>query len=200
MRAWLIVIVALAIGLRADTADSCACCDSKSGRTPLGWSEAGGALLIDAFEDGCEPRRRLEIWPVGAKEPSGCIDLTGDPGKKIACADVKVCYGSGCKPKPSSLLATFPKAPVKLDPAKVRVSKRWLDESYAEMRVTVEADRNGWKPLWTGTIQPVGYNENPRLSATVWPNARGDRAVVLLAYKRKGTGDEIVDVHWVELR
>jgi hypothetical protein len=197
MRLALLAVAALIS--RVEDASACICCDSKYRRVPIGWSEAGGAVLIQAYDSAeCEHKYRLEIWPVGAKEPSGCFDLLGDPEKKIPCANVTKGLPRD-RPKPSTQTKTFPKPPAQLDASKVRMSIKRVDpDSSYEQRVTVEVDLGkGWTRVWNAVIQPA---DPPRASVTVWPNARKDRAVMLLKYVAPGLGNETVDVHWVELK
>jgi hypothetical protein len=198
MQVWTIAVLSVALTWQTQVAEACACCDAKYRRTPVGWTEAGGAILIDAFDtEGCEPRRRLEIWPVGAKEPSGCYDLYGDPEKKIDCAKVQPAYRPKDIAKPSTQSKLFPKPAVPLDLKKVRVTQTSVPDTLRDLQVTVEVDS---RRVWTGVLQTVGAPESPKLSVTLWPNARGDRAVMLVSYIKSGTGNQAVDVHWVELR
>jgi hypothetical protein len=198
------IALLFAMALRPAAVDACACCDAKYRRTPIGWTEAGGALLIDAFDtDGCEHKARLEIWPVGAKEPSGCFDLFADPEKKIPCADLTN-DRPGTKPKKSTQTKLFPKPVTQLESKKVRMTSRVVENTYYDERVEVDVESGAtWRRVWSGVIHPVSRSPgepSSTVAVSVWPNARGDRAVLLVSYKRTGTGNQAVDVHWIELR
>jgi hypothetical protein len=196
-RTWLLAIFGLALALRGNSASACACCGAKFRRIPVGWTDAGGAILLDAYDnEACEHKRRLEIWPIGAKAPSGCFDLYGDPEKRIPCEEIS--WGKDKQPKTSSKTTLFPKPAVKLDPKKVRTTQRRIEnDSNGNARVTVELDHGGWRRVWSGTIS-VPEISTASASVSVWPNARGDRAMLLVEYVRGS--NQAVDVHWIELR
>jgi hypothetical protein len=195
----LVLLVALALGLATERADACACCDGDDRKRPIGWTSAGGALLIDTYvERACEPRHSLQIWPVGAATPSACYDLYGDPQKRIACDMVSTPDDPRRQAKASTRVAHFPVTPTKLDAAKLKILRSWQHDPNgvpSGLLVTVEIeDKRVLRELLTG------ISESSSVSVTAWPNPRGDRAVLLIGYREQGSGHHVTDVRWVELK
>ena len=198
----MLVVVMLAALSRP--ADACACCGAYYTRTPVGWTQAGGAILVEAADNvACDATHRLEIWRVGVKEPAGCFDLLGDPEKRVACTDLTVGVPKQ-KAKRSTRVSLFPVKPVPLDVAKVRVDHKWQNkrgERREKVRVTVSVDVDGrWRRVWTSTIEAIERGRKSPVDITVWPNARGDRALLLASYTHFGDGNDAVKAHWVKLR
>lgn len=184
------------LGWSAERADACACCDAKTSRKPVGWSDAGDTILFDVTAStGCEPRRMLEIWKAGADEPAGCYDLYGDPEKQIACADLSSNLDGKKKLKTSKQVKQYPKKPVQLAAGKVKVRKvpaKDEDGNEAGVKITVEIDGK--------QVLNEEFSEVNRFGkVTAWPNAKNDRVVLLVSYTVRGTNNEAVAVRWVEL-
>jgi hypothetical protein len=201
MRILWLVLVAAIVG-RVQTAEACACCDATFSRAPIGWS-AEGALLIDTADThACEPKKRLEVWPVDAKEAAQCYDLFGDPEVEIACKDITSAWGKANAKKTSvAAKKKFAKAPTRLSGTKFRVKQSWADpEGDGSLNVVVELKtKTGWSSAWTGAIWPTTDQKKVKLDVSVWPDAKGERAALLIGYVMTGTGSRIVDVHWVTL-
>jgi hypothetical protein len=195
----LVLAIALAgVLLAPGAAEACACCDAGFTRTPVGWSEAGGAVLVDMDTDvACEPRRALEIWRIGDTEPSACFDLHGDPDKRIACEDVETPPHPRKPPRRGSRAPkAFPRQATKLPADRVRVLTTRTSGQPDQRRIAVSVERDGsWKRVWSGTVEPVGG----RVEAAVWPNPRGDRALLVIQYRMVGTNNQAADVTWIQL-
>jgi hypothetical protein len=205
---WLFVAVPVALALAApSSAEACACCDGFTARTPIGWSQAGGALLIRLDRNNaCEWSHAIEVWPIGAAEPSACYDLTEDPDKRVRCTDLGL-LRPGEKPRTSSRVNAFPVKALPLDGTKARFTKTQLANS--QLQITVEvATGGGWKQVWSDTINSAegfvdGANRVHLMPVTVklYPNARGDRALMLVANENTapGKGHWATLVRWIEL-
>lgn len=203
MRFWVISMVVAFVTVRAQRAEACACCDAKYKRTPIGW-DASGAVLIDAADTvACEPKKRLEVYSAGSEEPSGCFDMYGDPEKEIACGDITSAGSPKDKPKKASKAAKkrFAKAPTRMSGTKFRVKQAWRDpDSPSELEVVVELrTKDGWTSGWSGTITPTTDKPKVKLDVSLWPDPKGERAVVILGYVTHGTGNQQVDVRWVPI-
>jgi hypothetical protein len=204
------------LGARIETAEACACCDAVTTYTPVGWTEAGGALLIEMTSNAaCEHVHRLEIWHVGANGPAGCYDLNGDPDKRTACnspGDPADSSAAASTP-PSSRLQHFPRKPVRLEPRLFRVRQQVATpDGRRILSVQVEVAANGtWRRVWKGTVETSTWShyfdggdtdlseDPPPIDVTLWPNPRRDRALLRLTYVRPGNGDMDALLTWVEL-
>jgi hypothetical protein len=206
----LVFLLALCVVASLSTpADACACCDASTHRNPVGWTEAGGAILIEMTTNaGCSNHHVLEVWPVGASSPSGCYDvLADDPDKRNECELTD--HERSAKVKTSSQLKRFPRAATALDPKLVRLSKRRLMTERASLEVTVEVLTSvGWRRVLRTTIDASemygaanGADVAVPVSVTIWPNARGDRAALLIENEdvSPGTGNWATTVRWIEL-
>jgi hypothetical protein len=202
----LLASLAVLIVLLATTriAEACACCDSTTTRSPIGWSRAGGALLIESSSNAaCSNHHVLEVWPVGAPAASGCYDLLHDPELRIQCGLTD--NPSESKLRSSSQRERFPLPATGVPPGRLRVRNKPAisDGSTAVATVDLMTAR-GWIRLWStgreslhGNTQVDGDFAVPVL-VSVWPNPRGDRAVVLIS-STVGSGHQQVAVRWVEL-
>jgi hypothetical protein len=198
---------------RVEPAAACACCDSITTYTPIGWTDAGGALLIQMRSDaGCEVTAQLEIWHVGAPAPAGCYDLYGDPEQRVECGSSH--SSSASPPAHSSRVKQFPRAPVQLDARRVRVSETHVPnaEPLRLTRIAVEVvGRDGPKRVWVGAVESyagpahdndadvIASNAPPPIMISLFPNPRRDRALLRIEYKRPGNGNTDAKLVWVEL-
>jgi hypothetical protein len=188
-------------------AGACACCDASTHRSPIGWTEAGGAILIEMTTTaGCSNHHVLEVWPVGASSPSGCYDVLADnPDKRIGCDLTD--HERTAKVNRSSQLNRFPRAATALDAKLVRLSKRRAQGSSLELTVEV-LTKKGWRPMLRTTIDAAetygaanGSDVPVPVAVTIWPNARGDHAALLIENENisPGTGDWATTLRWIEL-
>lgn len=79
----------------------------------------------------------------------------------------------------------------------------------SQLRITVEVARSGaWKQVWSDTInsaeafsEGAGRVHPMPVSVKLYPNARGDRALMLIANEdtAPGTGHWATLVRWIEL-
>jgi hypothetical protein len=202
----LLASLTLLIALRAATrrAEACACCDSTTTRSPIGWSRAGGAVLIESGSNAaCSHHHVLEVWPLGAPTASGCYDLLDDPELRIECGLTD--NPPAAKPRPSSQRARFPVPVTTLPSSRLRVRNKPASPVGGTGVATVDLmTARGWVRLWStgreslhGNSQVDGDFAVP-LQVTVWPNPRRDRAVVLIS-STVGSGHQRAAVRWVEL-
>lgn len=188
-----------------EPAEACACCSAVTTMKPLGWTEAGGAILLEQTSNvACERLHQLVVWHVGKAAPAGCYDLLGNPDTRVACASP----GSpadgprAAKPRRSQAEQTFVRAAAPLDASKVRLKSRPApaappDSSAARFRLAVEVEAGGtWRQVWSGALDGVRAGS---FGATLWPSPRGDRALLLLTYANSGTANRAVLAHWVQL-
>jgi len=190
------------------TAEACACCDSSTTRAPIGWTPAGGALLIDMQSNAaCSKTHLLEVWTIGAAEPAGCYDLLNDPDKRVSCGIGADSFSA--IERPSSQVKRFSNPARALPASDVRLTSKPVRDSDT-VRVTVDVmTKDGWHRVWSGSIvsakevTDAAGQTTPTmaLQVTVWPNPRGDRALMLLtpegAYA--GSGAWTMTVRWVTL-
>lgn len=205
------VVIAVAILLAAyERADACACCDSSTTRTPIGWTEAGGALVIAMSTNAaCEFREAYEIWPINASQPSACYDRYGaDPDKRTTCdfegLEAKT---DGSVLRTTTKIQRFSRKPITL-PSRVVVI-RDKTEPDVKARVVVEIDVGGtWKRAWTGTVRSpttitdaAGRTYKITVAATIYPNVRGDRAAMLMTGEDSapGMGHWATTVRWIDV-
>jgi len=193
-----LLIVFGLVGLTA-RAEACACCDASTTVQPLGWTAPGGALLLRYQSNvGCEQVDLLMVWHVGAEAPAGCYDTRLDPDKRISCeliSDVP----PGTARRPSTIPGHFTRAPSELPRGEVRVrrARSSSDAADADPSWTVELQVAGaWHRVWRGAL-PSATAARP--SVSVWPNPRGDRAMLLLGYTTSGNGNGQVKTAWIEL-
>jgi hypothetical protein len=199
-----VVLSLLSLLIASRTADACSCCDWSLGRTPIGWTRAGGAVLIDMSSNAaCSKTHLLEVWTIGAAEPAGCYDLLEDPEARVECGIGA--SGFSAPERPSSQVKRFATKAIALPASSVRLRKQPIARR-EELRVTVEVlTKRGWRRLWSSTVHsieeftdPAGVTQAMPLDVTVWPNPRGDRALVLIANDRQGSGWPTT-VHWAEI-
>lgn len=199
LRSFVVAACALAVTtLDARDAEACACCDAYDNRTPVGWTKNGGAVLVEASTNAaCEPKHWLEVWVVGAAEPSACYDLLADPNKRVACSDVETDETWRKRARRSRQTARFPRKGSALAATELRVLERQVDEPNGKaLRIGVELNASGqWKRVWSATL--LDASSEAHASATVWPNERGDRAMLIVKYTTHGTGNERTEVHWI---
>lgn len=182
--------------------EACACCDSQTLRTPIGWTTSGGEVMIDMTSNAaCSWTHQLEVWTIGATEPAGCYDLFADPDEPVGCGIAA--YDDTAQERRSSQIKRFAKKAAQLPRSSVRLRKRRVDDS---LRVTVDVlTTGGWKRLWSSKIasreayvDPAGRRETAPLLGTVWPSPRGERALLLVENVAAGSGWSTM-VYWVEL-
>lgn len=188
------------VGLTA-RADACACCDASTTVQPLGWTDAGGALLLRYQSNvACEQVHLLMVWHVGAEAPAGCYDPRLDPDKRIGCELISDAP-PGAASRPSKIAGHFsrPSAQLPRDDVRVRRARRGAADAAdaTDPSWTVELRVAGaWQRVWRGSL-PSATEARP--SASVWPNPRGDRAMLLLGYTTVGNGNGVVKTAWIEL-
>jgi hypothetical protein len=190
------LIVLLVVGLIAvspRTADACACCDAAHSKTPLGWSDAGGALLVEARTNGCQPQHYLMIYTLGVNAPSGCYDLYDAPDKRVSCDQIDR-DNDRKKSKKSTIPKKFPNKPAKLESARVKLTSTAAPEQDGQRVWKVKVTIDG-----KTVVDDKDFFASHVDAVTVWPNPRGDRALVLLAYTEQGHGHEGVHGRWIEL-
>lgn len=185
------------VGLTA-RAEACACCDAVTTLRPLGWTAAGGALLL-RYESNlaCEEVDQLMVWHVGAESPAGCYDLRIEPDKRIPCQPVSEAL-PGAATGSSKVASHFSRPPTELPRGDVRVQRaRRRSAVGADQSWSVELRVAGtWHRVWRGSLP---YDTAGRPVASVWPNPRGDRAMLLLGYTTSGNGNSQVENAWIEL-
>lgn len=191
------------IGTR-QTAEACACCGSETTRTPIGWTTAGGAVMIDMTSNAaCSKTHKLEVWTIGATDPAGCYDLLDDPEKRGDCGIGADDFSA--KERPSSQVKRFGTTATALPASSVRVTKQRVAAS-EDLRVAVDVlTIRGWQRLWSSTVRSgeaftggAGQTHPAPLELTVWPNPRGDRAMMLIENEDGGGGSTTM-VRWVKL-
>ncbi len=197
---------------RVESASACACCDSITTYTPIGWTDAGGALLIQMkSNEACELADQLEIWHVG-KPAAGCYDLYGNPEKRVECGSPHSPPAS--PPGHSSRVKQFPRKPVQLDARGFRVTETQLpgDGSLRSTRIAVDVvGRDGPQRVWVGVVESyagpahvdeahiIGSDSPAPITISLFPNPRRDRALLRIAYMRPGIGNTDAKLVWVEL-
>jgi hypothetical protein len=194
----LCLLVAGGLVGRTARAEACACCDASTTAQPLGWTDAGGALLLRYRSDvACEQVDLLMVWHVGADAPAGCYDPRLDPDKRISCESISD-VPPGTASRPSKISGHFTRPPVELPRGDVRVRRARRggaednDPSWTvELRVA-----GAWHRVWRGALESA---TEARPSVSVWPNPRGDRAMLLLDYTTAGNGNGVVTSAWIEL-
>lgn len=191
-----LLIVCGLVGLTA-RAEACACCDATTTVQPLGWTAPGGALLLRYQSDvACEQVDLLMVWHVGAEAPAGCYDTRVDPDKRIECDDISD-VPRGTARRPSKISSHFSRPPSELPRGDVRVRRVRRSATDADPSWTVEVRVAGaWHRVWRGSLLSA---TEARPSVSVWPNPRGDRALLLLGYTTVGTGNGLVDKTWISL-
>jgi hypothetical protein len=190
MRVLLLIVTIL--GISAERADACACCDAQHDKKVVGWSDAGGAVLIEANTRGCEPTSVLMVYPLGVKEPSGCYDLLSAPDKRVACADIKPDEDGKAKAKKSKIPKQFGKPATQLEAARIKLHSKLEKPDEIAKRTKVEVDG---KLVLNELFEDASHVDK----VTAWPNARGDRALLLIEYTEHGTNNQQVAVRWIEL-
>jgi hypothetical protein len=191
----LLVVCGLA-GLTA-RAEACACCDATTTVQPLGWTAPGGALLLRYQSDvACEQVDLLMVWHAGADAPAGCYDMRVDPDKRIEC-DYFSYASPGAARRPSKISSHFSRPPSELPRGDVRVRRARRGAAEDDPSWTVEVRVAGaWHRVWHGSLSSATED---RPSVSVWPNPRGDRAMLLLGYTTVGNGNGLVDTAWISL-
>jgi hypothetical protein len=197
-------LVLLLLLARPERADACACCGAVTAMKPLGWTEAGGAVLLEQTSNAaCVRQHELVVWHVGKAAPAGCYDLLGNPDTRVACGTGDAARQAyDVKPRRSQAEKTFPRAPSKLEASKVRMKSRVTvaagTKAYgASLRVEVEVETGGtWQQVWSGALEDV---REGTLGVTLWPTPGGDRALMLLRAVYGGTAHTADTVHWVQL-
>jgi hypothetical protein len=173
---------------------------------PLGWTEAGGAILLEQRSNvACERLHQLVVWHVDKAAPAGCYDLLGNSDTRVACSSAgtpATPEARAAKVRRSQAERAFPRAPSQLEASKVRVKSRSASAAPAHhvttsFRVSVEVEVGGtWRQVWSGALEEVRAGS---FGATLWPSPRGDRALMLLTYMSAGTANGEVRAHWVPL-
>lgn len=189
------VLWATLVALAPTVALACACCDGEVLRQPVAWSDDGKQLLVHRTDRiACGAHHAVEVWGVGAGEPSLCYDLLGDPTVPVACDAVLDHYADGNLARTPLMIgdfalpAGFSRRPEQHpDPVHVRVSRPDpVKKGPTTGEVLVE--RHGeFLPLWIGPLQQAHQdppdNTGPILrppTATLWPHPDGGRAAVFI--------------------
>jgi hypothetical protein len=165
---------------------------------PRGWTEAGGALLVEYQSNlACEQVDLLMVWHTGGEEPAGCYDLRLDPDQRIACSMTSDAPPDAT-PRPSKVSTHFSRPATELPRRDVRVRRARLGGAAAEHPSwTVEIRVAGtWRRVWRGSLEHATA-DRPHVS--VWPNPRGDRAMLLVNYTTAGNGNDAVETAWIAL-
>ncbi len=205
MRALFGLVFILLLFARPERADACACCGASNTLKPLGWTKAGGAVLLEQTSNAaCERLHQLVVWHVGKASPAGCYDLLGNPDTRIACqspgSPPQDPPAGGKQPRRSHAEKTFPRAPSRLDASKVRVKSQKIGTAAAfgaSFRVSVAVESGGtWQQIWSGKLADV---REGTIGATVWPTPSGDRALLLVTAVYGGTAYHDTAAHWVQL-
>ena len=187
MRA-ILVLALLALGHAR--AEACACCDATTSRTIVGWSD--DVVMLDvATTTACEPRRMLELYRIDSIEPGGCYDLHGDPDKRIACEQVTYQDDPKRRARPSKRVALYKRRTPPLTPSQL-VSQLRSEPDGMRLLVTI----NG--KLVLSEVLP-GLGDGERVVVNGWPTPKADGALLLLAYREGGSGNEVVEVRWAAM-
>jgi hypothetical protein len=191
----LIALVVVLLAGSFERAEACACCDAGASRSVVGWSDPEGEVMIEYGHNyACTPHHTLEVWKIGAAEPSACYDLYQEPDKRISCNDVIGSGGTppGTKPKPSKARAAFRR---KARTIPTVVTARW-DGGGKQALVTVKI---AGKRVLSERFVAVRGEPSPDVSVQALPTPNGKRALLFVHYRDAGSNNAHVDVRWVAL-
>lgn len=200
---WFVVAALLGSFAIPRVAEACSCCGSVTMSRPVGWSQAGGALLIETTSNaGCSNHHVLEVWVVGTSEAAGCYDLLDDPERRIACGLTD--HPRDAQLRTSSQTARFPRAATALPDSDVRV-RNTVARAGGTGEATVDVmTAHGWARVWSTAHEQLDENRQVNrdfalpVDVSVWPNPRGDRALLLIT-SIVGSGHHVVAMRWVEM-
>jgi hypothetical protein len=145
------------------------------------------------------------VWKIGATKPGRCYDLFGTPDAAIGCDMISMREKPTDRPqepKASKQLSQFARKAVPISPARVVTKTSWEAASQtgdwrpATLTVTI-ATKKVLSEVFD-LVDPTTDKPQIRVDAYAAPN--GKRALLLVSYRQRGSGNEVVEVRWVDLR
>jgi hypothetical protein len=207
-----LAVVALALLTKPQIASACACCDSRTDRRILGWSQGGESAIVEmSSNQACESILALEIWESRSSEVTSCVDRVHGPEKLVPCDQVDYAYATG-KPYRSRFVHDYPGSPRALEASQVRVVYSispvgHLDD--AQVRIVVSVKSKGkWSVVFRSSDTDLFYVHEKersqvkrRLRVKIFPSP--SRKIALLAVsghdRSPGTGHYPTELYWAAL-